>query len=159
MLDWASSDFDVPNRLVVSPIWQTPWFKTGKGLLGELAGGYTVSGIFTTRSGTPFSAYDFTYNLNGYSGVPRIVPSTPITQFKPGSATSIGPNQFQIISIPGANDLAPFNATTGIDDFGPFPSNMTSRNVFRGPGAWNIDMAASKKFRLTEGTAIEFRAE
>ncbi|MGA9584994.1 MAG: TonB-dependent receptor, partial [Terracidiphilus sp.] len=40
MLDWASSDFDVPNRLVVSPIWQTPWFKNGNGLMGEIAGGW-----------------------------------------------------------------------------------------------------------------------
>jgi hypothetical protein len=159
MLDWASSDFDVPNRLVISPIWQTPWFKNGNGLLGETAGGWTISGIYTARSGTPFSVYDFTYNENGYSGVPRIVPSTPITSFRPGTPQNVGPNQFQIITVPGANDLAPFNATLGIDDFGPFPTNMTSRNLFRGPGAWNTDLSASKKFRLTEHTDIQFRAE
>jgi len=159
LLDWASSDYDVPNRMVISPIWQTPWFKNGSGLLGEVAGGWTVSGIFTARSGTPFSVYDYTYNLNGYSGVPRVVPSTPITQFKPGSTTNVGPNQFQIITVPGANDLAPFNSTLGISDFGPFPSNMTSRNSFRGPGAWNTDLAAAKKFRMTDHTDLEFRAE
>ena len=60
MLDWASSDFDIPNRLVVSPIWQTPWFKNGHSLLSEAAGGWMVSGIYTARSGTPFSVYDYT---------------------------------------------------------------------------------------------------
>lgn len=159
MLDWASSDFDVPNRIVVSPIWQTPWLKHGHNLLAEVGSGWSVSGIFTARSGTPFSIYDFTYNVNGYSGVPRVVPATPVTQFKPGAATNVGPNQFQVMSIPGANDLAPFNATTGIDDFGPFPANMTSRNEFRGPGAWNTDAAAAKRFRFTEHTDLEFRVE
>lgn len=159
MLDWGSSDFDVTNRLVFSPIWQTPWLKHGHGLLAETAGGWSASGIFTARSGTPFSAYDFTYNVNGYSGVPRIVPATPVTQAKAGSPVNLGSNQFQILTIPGANDMAPFNTTLGISDFGPFPANMTGRNEFRGPGAWNADASVSKTFRLTETTDIEFRAE
>ena len=158
-LDWGSSDYDIRNRIVVSPIWQTPWFKNGSGWQREVAGGWTVSSIFTARTGTPFSAYDYTYNVNGYAGIPRVVPSTPITSYKPGPATLIGPNEFQIMTIPGANDLAPFNPTLGISDFGPFPANMTGRNVFRGPGAWNDDLAISKNFKVNERVGLEFRAE
>jgi hypothetical protein len=36
---------------------------------------------------------------------------------------------------------------------------MTTRNAFRGPGAWNVDLAASKSFALKEGVTLEFRAE
>ena len=36
---------------------------------------------------------------------------------------------------------------------------MTGRNAFRGPGAWNLDTAVSKKFRVTERVGMEFRAE
>jgi len=158
-LDWGSADFDVPNRVVISPIWQTPWFKTGHSVWTEVAGGWSVSGIFTARSGAPFSAFDYTYNLNGYSGVPRIVPATPVAKHKAGSGVNVGPNQFQILTIPGANDLAPFSPTLGIDDFGPFPTNMTARNAFRGPGAWNADLSAAKKFKITERAGLEFRAE
>ncbi len=159
MLDWGSSDFDIQNRVVLSPIWQTPWFKHGHGLLTQIAGGWTASGIFTARTGTPFSVYDFSYNENGYTGVPRIVPATPVTQFKTGSAQNVGLNQFQVLTVPGANDLAPFNNTLGISDFGPFPSNMTRRNSFRGPGAWNADLSVAKKFKFTERANLEFRAE
>lgn len=159
MLDWGSSDFDVPNRLVLSPIWETPWLRHGHGVLTEIAGGWTASGIFTARSGTPFSAYDFTYNENGYTGVPRVVPSTAIARFKAGHPQNLGMNQFQVLTIPGANDLAPFNPTLGISDFGPFPSDMSSRDQFRGPGAWNTDIAFAKRFKFTENTALEFRAE
>jgi outer membrane receptor protein involved in Fe transport len=159
MLDWGSSDFDVRNRVVLSPIWQTPWFKQGHGLVTQIAGGWTASGIFTARSGTPFSVYDFSYNYNGYTGVPRIVPATPVTQSKTGSAQNVGPNQFQVLEVPGANDLAPFNSTLGINDFGPFPGSMTRRNSFRGPGAWNADLSVAKKFKITERANLEFRAE
>jgi hypothetical protein len=158
-LDKGSSDFDVTNRLVFSPIWQTPWFKHGHGLMAEAFGGWAASGIFTARSGTPFSVYDFTYNVNGYSGVPRIVPESPITQTKAGTPVNVALNQFKIMTIPAAVDLAPFNSTLGINDFGPFPKNMTSRNEFRGPGAWNADASLGKKFKLTETTDLEFRAE
>jgi hypothetical protein len=60
---------------------------------------------------------------------------------------------------PGANDLAPFNSTLGLDDFGQFPSNMTGRNAFRGPGTWNFDASMGKKSELTERFGLEFRAE
>jgi Carboxypeptidase regulatory-like domain/TonB dependent receptor len=159
MLDWGSSDYDVRNRVVVAPIWNLPWFKQGGGFLPAVAGGWSITGIVTARSGTPFSAYDFTYNVNSYSGVPRIVPATPITQYKAGAGQNVGPNQFQIINIPGANDLAPFSSTLGISDFGPFPSNMSGRNVFNGPGAWNTDASVTKTFNLTERVGLQFRAE
>ena len=158
-LDWGSSDFDIGKRLVVAPIWETPWFESGRGAANEALGGWTLTGIFTVRTGVPFSAYDYTYNLNSYGGVPRIVPSTSITSYKATSGPAIGPNQFLLNTIPGANDLAPFNPTLGIDDFGPFPSNMTARNAFRGPGAWNMDASLGKKFKVTERFGLEFRAE
>jgi len=158
-LDWGNSDYNVGNRLVVAPIWETPWFSSGKGMATQALGGWSASGIFTARTGVPFAAYDYTYNVNGYAGVPRIVPSTPITSYKATSGPAVGPNQFLVNTIPGANDLAPFNPTLGIDDFGPFPSNMIGRNSFTGPGGWNLDAAVAKKFKVTERFGLEFRAE
>jgi hypothetical protein len=158
-LDWGNSDYNVGNRLVVAPIWETPWFTSGKGMATQALGGWSASGIFTARTGVPFAAYDYTYNVNGYAGVPRIVPSTPITSYKATSGPAVGPNQFLVNTIPGANDLAPFNPTLGIDDFGPFPSNMIGRNSFTGPGGWNLDAAVAKKFKVTERFGLEFRAE
>jgi hypothetical protein len=156
--DWGSSDFDVGKRLVIAPIWEFPWYKSGRGV-GEALGGWSLTGIFTARSGIPFSAYDYNYNVGSYSGVSRYVPSTPITSYKATSGPAIGPNEFLLNTIPGANDLAPYNTTTGIDDFGPWPSNMTSRNAFRGPGAWNLDTSLGKKFKVTERFGLDFRAE
>jgi len=57
-LDWGSSDFDIRHRIVVSPIWETPWFKTGHSVKAEALGGWSLVGIFTARSGIPFNVYE-----------------------------------------------------------------------------------------------------
>jgi hypothetical protein len=36
---------------------------------------------------------------------------------------------------------------------------MMSRNSLRGPGAWNIDAAVQKNFKVTERFGLQFRAE
>jgi len=158
-IDYGNSDFDIRQRLVLSPIWQTPWFKSGKGLATQVLGGWNVSGIYTVRSGIPFSVYDLTDLLNYYV-IPRLTPATPITQWHvSGSPTQSGTNQFTGLTVPAAANLGPLNPTLGISDFGPYPANMIGRNSFRGPGAWNVDAAIQKDFKLTERFGLQFRAE
>jgi hypothetical protein len=57
----------------------------------------------------------------------------------------------------------------GIGDFGdctkvpappcPFPSNMTGRNIFRGAGAWNLDLGVYKTVPLNAQFSLQFRGE
>ena len=98
-LDWGSSDYDVRNRIVVSPIWQTPWFKSGRGVETQVLGGWTVADIFTARSGVPFSVFDYTYDENFYT-VPRLVPATPISNYHTGAAQLLGPNLYNVLTVP-----------------------------------------------------------
>jgi len=158
LLDWGSSDFDIRNRLVVSPVWELPWLKSERGALGHIAGGWTLSSIFTVRSGIPFSVFDYSYDENGLV-VPRLVPSTPFPSMQTNSGTILAPNLFGVLSVPSPAPIGPFSSTLGISDFGPFPANMMRRNSLRGPGAWNDDLAISKKFNITERVGLEFRAE
>jgi len=164
-LDWGSSDFDERHRIVISPIWQTPWFKNGSGWQTEALGGWTVASVFTAHTGIPFSIYDESYLVNFYT-IPRLTPATPITQYHTGTPVPVPngtggfvPNLYSALNVPPPADLGPLNPTLGISDFGPFPANMTPRNVFRGPGAWNDDLSISKMFKLTERFNLEFKAE
>jgi hypothetical protein len=158
-LDWGSSDFDIRNRLSLSPIWATPWFKNQRGIEGQALGGWTTSGIFTIRTGIPFSVFDYNNDYNFYT-VPRLTPATPITSYKvTSSPQNVGPNVYNALTVPVPASFAPLNPVLGISDFGPYPSNMIRRNSFRGPGAWNFDMAVDKTFPLKERMNVEFRAE
>jgi len=158
-LDLGNSDFDIRNRFVLSPVWQTPWFKQGNGFERNLLGGWTVSGIYTARSGIPFTIYDYSNDVNFYT-IPRLTPGTPITSYSvSGSPTNIGVNQFLGLTAPLPASFAPLNSLLGISDFGPYPTAMTGRNAFRGPGAWNLDAAVGKNVKITERFNLEFRAE
>jgi hypothetical protein len=157
-LDIGSSDFDIRNRFVIAPIWETPWFKGSRSLEGQALGGWSVSGIYTVRTGTPFSIYDYSNVFNFYT-IPRLSPATPITQYHVGSPQGIGPNSFVGLTVPFPASFNPLNPVLGLSDFGPYPANMTSRNAFRGPGAWNFDVGASKTVNITERVGLQFRAE
>jgi hypothetical protein len=162
-LDHGNSDFDIRHRFVLAPIYQTPYFAGKSTLLGELLGGYEITGIYTVRTGTPFNYYDSTNDNSGY-GVPRYNPITPVTQhtFKsiPKGATSTS-NTYALTgptTLPVDN---PFGnaALLGISDLGPYPSTMVARNSFRGPGAYNLTTSVSKKFPIHEQVNLELRAE
>jgi hypothetical protein len=158
-LDWGPSDYDVRNRLVISPIWNLPWYKSGRSAEAQAFGGWSVVGIFTARTGVPFTVYDYDNIEVGYT-VPRLTAATPITDYHVASnPQAIGPNTFSLMTLPEPASFAPLNSTLGISDLGPFPAGMTGRNTFRGPGAWNLDSAVEKDFKLTERFGMNFRAE
>jgi Carboxypeptidase regulatory-like domain/TonB dependent receptor len=171
-LDHGNGDFDIRNRFVFAPIYKTPQVGSQRGLLNQAFGGWQVSGIYTARSGTPFSYFDTTNNYSGYN-VARYTPANgvvPQHTFKgiPGNNRIVtGPNVYQLGQLPAANSFAnaayaqvdPADYPNGISDWGPFPADMTARNAFRGPGAWNLDAALTKTFPIREQLNIEFRAE
>jgi hypothetical protein len=174
-LDYGNSDFDIRHRMVVSAIWQEPFFKNGRGWQRQVLGGWSAVPVFTIRSGLPFSIVDSANALGANSGVPsgipRYTPSSPITNYSAnGSVPTANPNQFSLLTVPAPDEScnpawmladSAGGSTPGncIETFGPFPSNMTSRNAFRGPGAWNADFALGKSFQLTERVSLQFRAE
>jgi hypothetical protein len=107
----------------------------------------------------PFTIADSTNTLNGLTGpygIVRYTPGTRITSFSTGAISGGTNNNFNILTLPAANS---FTGLLGASDFGPYPANMTARNAFRGPGAWNMDMSLTKSFVITERIKLEFRAE
>ena len=163
-LDHGNSDFDIRNRFVLAPVYRTPWFDHRKGgYLTQALFGWEVTGIYTARTGSPFTLYDTTNNSSGY-GVVRYNPISPVTHH---TFKSVAANGFQgnnTYNLTGATDLPADNAfgnaaIGGYSDVGPYPSTMTARNIFRGPGAYNLDASVSKTIPVHEQINVEFRAE
>ena len=148
------------NVLSCLPSGRLPGTRAARGFLAQALGGWNLSGIFTARTGIHFSVYNINDELNFYT-IPRLTPATPITHWAVGSPVAVPgvANSFVGLTVPPSGVTAPLNPALGIDDFGPFPANMTARNAFAGPGAWNLDFAVQKNFKLTERFGLQFRAE
>jgi len=157
-LDYGDAQFDARHRLVLSGIWELPFARESTGLTRALAQGWQFNWIFTARTGFPFTIYDCG---SGYAYCMRAIDEVGIDRNATDGPAEDSPNQFKLL------DLEPLQAaygsyvhpTQGTADFGPYPSTMTERNAFRGPGAWYLDLGFSKRFRLGDRYALQLRIE
>jgi outer membrane receptor protein involved in Fe transport len=153
-LDKGNAEFDVRHRFIVAAIWDIP-FKTSSHMLNRAVAGWSLVSNFSARTGSPFSLYDCTNA--GYVLCPRTMYDAP---FKPAysQTATANPNEFRYLNA-GTYNSNYVNALTRVSDFGPFPATMTGRDVFTGPGNWNLDFAVHKTIAVTERFSLQFRAE
>jgi hypothetical protein len=158
MLDWGYAEFDVRQRFNMSAIWNLPFLRDDTSLDGSLLGGWSLNWLFTARSGFPFSIYDCS---NARAVCMRTLAPDSFDR-SVGSGTATGnPNEYNLLDLTSVAPLAGtyVHPLTGDNDWGPYPSNMTRRNEFRGPGAWFMDFALAKRFRLGGDNMGVFRLE
>jgi hypothetical protein len=161
-LDYGYADFDTRHRFSGSFNWDTGTLwglnKNSNDFVRQGLGGWTLTGIVTIRSGQPFTIFDCTNAA--FEVCPRLVPtSTLATHVNSNPAGTDQPNEFNLLDLSGQTAGNFINPLTGTSEFGPFPSNMTKRNAFRGPGFWNFDFGVYKNIPLTENTRIQLRGE
>jgi outer membrane receptor protein involved in Fe transport len=158
-LDYGYSENDIRQRFVANFTWEIPSPKSVEGWLKQVVGGWELTGIYTARSGVPFSVFDCTFFNSACS---RAILSGPVNFKGSINHDSIGvagtPNRYNYIGLSG---LTPGEFIDGIGqaENPPFPANMSKRNAFRAPGVWNLDGALYKNFRVTEGKSIQLRFE
>jgi len=158
-LERGLSDFDRRHVFTAQSVYELPFGK-GKPIAGNvnraldhLIGGWNLNGIFTGMTGEPFSVRSgvFTSNFSHQSRADVIGPM-PSTDLQPGPA--IGPYVLQPSLV---TDVYNRN-TPGLKV--PLPGSVgIGRNVFKGPGYWNMDLGVTKYFQLTEDVKMQFRAE
>lgn len=159
---YGPGDFDRTHRLVVSYNWDLPWMNSAKGVTGLLLGRWSVGGITTFQSGTPFTVIDAAggsaFNLSS----PNTSTATLNSGFTMSSVQTGGSLHSRIdswfktdgsgnpIGISGA-PIVGVDGTTGFGNLG--------RNTFRGPFQQNWDVSLAKNFRLTEDKNFRFTAD
>jgi len=165
--DHGNGDLDIRQRFVIAPLYRTPFY--GKGhWMAQAIGGWQVTGIYTVRTGVPFTYFDSTNNNSGYqvaryTPAAGVVPQHSFTKI-PSGQNGGGTNSYVIGNLPpavGFGNPALFGGNCGcsVSDWGPFPANNVARNSFRGPGAWTFDASVSKTIPIHEQINLEFRAE
>jgi Carboxypeptidase regulatory-like domain len=150
-LERGPSDFDVRHNLVISGLYNVPFFRNRKGFLGVLLDGYEISGIATMHSGFPFTPVVFGDVGNDLNG-DGFRPDRPTRYF--GGAIQDPSNQNFINGIFPGNGTLFFDVTTrGAAGIG--------RNSFRGPSFRQIDLSIAKQTKLpflNERANLEIRA-
>jgi hypothetical protein len=143
----AVSTLDIPQRLVLSYIWQLP-FGPGRRFLansrsGKLVGGWQVGGISTFQSGVPLGVVCGTNNTFSQGGGcrPNMLRNPRILGFQR--------------TVDRWFDTAAFAAPAAFT-FGNAPRTIPG---LRGDQTKNLDFTVSKRTSLTERFALEFRAE
>lgn len=172
----ALSSFDQPQRLVVSAVYELPWMKSQQGALGELVGGWTISGVGTFAYGLPFTVLaGYDENFDGVGGDrPLIVnPGLLYTSVDQGRAQNPCPtapvggrclDTRSELQLPAAAFL-PLQSNLSAGDQYPvapgqdFPAGSAARNAFREQGQKNVDAALAKSFRIREGMGLQLRME
>ena len=147
------SDFDVRHHLVASAVWDLPFLRNRRDVLGALLGGWQVSGIATLHTGFPWTPV---IGQCVTTPGPQLCPSRPSAYF--GGAGSDTSNDAFITgsNFPGGG--AAFFDTTAPN--GRLPG--IGRNSFRGPKYRDIDLTFAKRFGFPkpfgEGANFEIKA-
>jgi len=153
--DRGLADFDATHRFVISPIWQLPFGAHGTSLASKLLGGWTVSAIATFQSGNPFTLFSNNNSSESDNYLDRPDVTGPIKIFH-------NPRTIQTLSgnCGGATSGHYYFDPTNIDcvNVPLFSHGGMGRNVLRGPGINNWDLAILKDFKFTESKYLQFQA-
>jgi hypothetical protein len=151
---YGPSDFDIRHLINANAIWELPFGRgkwLGRNVSGwedQLLGGWQLSGIFTARSGLPFSVGTNSFPVSFTLETPAVlVGSAPQGNINTSGSTI----NFFGDPTAAANALSAFrNVTAG---------ETGSRNVLRGPGFWDADIGLAKNFKLGENKRIQLRMD
>jgi hypothetical protein len=138
------SDFDIPQSLVASFVWDMPNLAKGDRLTRTVLNGWQTTGILTLQKGIPFS----------------------VTSGVDNSQSGVGADLADIIGNPHLNrgssraaQVAEFFNTKAykVNAVGTFGDS--GRNSLLGPGIENLDFAVMKNLYTHESVKTLFRAE
>ncbi len=166
-LDRALSLFDRTHAARFTYVYEIPYFREQRGVLGHILGGFQVSGVTAFESGVPFTVFNGLesdgiggsnrpdHNPNGQRGV-RAIPVVNAQGFITGYTNPdagnapIDPNTAEFI----VNPTFTFGQAGAVQRIGSL-----GRNTQRSPGTNNFDINIQKTTRVTENVRIQFRTE
>jgi len=140
---------------------EEPWYKTQRGVVGRVLGGWSVSPILAIGSGQPLGCGT---NQGAASGGQAFgaadssdfftTENCIFTKGAPGGSASLhkaGDGQFNIFSNPDGLLATLRPPILGLDN------NTGGVGVFRGLPYWNVDIRLVKDIHITERTSLQFQ--
>jgi hypothetical protein len=161
------SDFDRPQRLVVSYVYDLPFLQHSSGVAHAVVGGWQIGGVTIVQSGLPFSIFDTAsgtaFILNGSTST---LTANLASGAKLNGGYSTGDiharlngylNPLNFAKVP----VLPQNQTACATDpnFCVIGFGNLGRNIYRGPHQQNWDFSLIKNIKVTERQSVRFTAD
>lgn len=168
-LERALSLFHRSHRGSITYVYELPFFREQRGLIGRVLGGWQISGVTVFESGVPLTVVNGAdadgfggnldrpdFNPSGPRGV-RAVPALATATVNP-CGVAVGALYHTNPDAAGAC-ISPANAQYIGLLAGTGRRGTLGRNTLFTRGINNFDMNVHKKVRVTENTRFEFRGE
>ncbi len=160
--EYGRSALDRTNILTIDAVWELPWMKDQRGVVGHVAGGWELSGIVAVNSGLPLTVL-----MSGGGTLPdgTVANDAAGLGIIGSSAASLRPN---MVTNPndangGAMLKRRLNWFNKLAFSAPLPSSFAvgneRRGVIEGPGFNRIDLGVFRNFKIYEAANFQFRAE
>jgi len=142
-LEKASSNFDVRHRVAASLVWDVPFYKDQKSVPAYLLRDWQISSVFTANSGQPFTLL------------------LPVDANFDGNLTDRPATTNGLVFFSGhGRQKAAIASGTDLNNFVALGKDgAVGRNSVRGDSFFNLDLALTRSFRISESQTLKFRAE
>jgi len=171
----ADSDIDARHRVSVIAAYSLPSLANSGKALKAVLGGWEVTGTSILQSGKPFTVFTsapflaFCADGSLSNQSPGCSASNPAVSLQPGSGdyNADGFN-YDFPNVPAGMKTSGYSRSDFLNgiftgsSFGvptPGTEGNEKRNIFRGPGFANVDMAFIKNNQLYESLAMQIRVE
>ena len=156
--DRSRSSFDRPHRLSGNFVYELPFFRSQKGFVGKLLGGFQINSFFTIQSGAPFTVLNGSDPAGALSGIDGLVGNA----IRPNLATTTNLGRLTIPEIRAmcgtaiSGNVCPglFTAITAAQRIG-----NAGRNILRAQRLRNVDFGIIKNTRISETVRFQVRAD
>lgn len=156
--DRARSSFDRPHRLSGNFVYELPFYRSQKGFIGHLIGGFQVNSFFSIQSGAPFTVLNGQDLAAALLGIDGLVGNS----IRPNVVTNLDLSNMSISDIRAAcgtaitNNRCPtlFSITTAAQRVG-----NAGRNIIRAQKFFNVDFGVIKNTRISENVRFQLRAD
>ena len=172
--EYGLSPYNRNDVLTIDGIWDLPWYREQKDIIGKIAGGWEVSGIYAVNSGLPMTVTMSPGGTVNYQGLTSIyngqingglANDSAGLGILGGSLASLRPNQV-LKPSDGYNQvnlrsrLNWFNQTAftapGVSSY---QVGNEKRAIINGPGFNRLDIGVFRTFKFPYGTSFTLRGE
>lgn len=179
------SNLHRPHAFSASAIYDVPWFKEQRGLVGHLLGGWQINGVQVSTSGNPFTPTDVTNAAYGLGATYLTAGQRAFIGNPNAPATAVAISAIDAMFIYGAPQVLPtstvfysmnianqtgawvpvslndvrliINAPGSAKIIGR-PFGDMPRNYLKGPGINQLNMSVFKTTKIGEGLKVQFQA-